>query len=245
MLFTMTGCMLRIVEIFHTLYQVQTRQRIMVKSPGFNLLVILFVACLFFTCSSRRKQPVRENSVEEKELSANVTEADLLSTVLKRGNEVTGISQKALASKLKGAIEAGGVINAIEFCNLNAYPIIDSLEEVMGAEIRRVTIKSRNPKDDPDQLEKSILDAYQNAHSKDEILRDNVQSIGEGSHFLYTKPIVIENNLCLVCHGVPGVELTTVNQQTILSFYPEDKATGYKIGDLRGMWSIRIPKDRL
>jgi hypothetical protein len=24
--------------------------------------------------------------------------------------------------------------------------------------------------------------------------------------------------------------------------YPEDKAIGHKIGDLRGMWSIRIPK---
>lgn len=172
-------------------------------------------------------------------------EAALLARAVEKGNEITLLSKKALASKLKRALDAGGVANAIEFCNLNAYPIIDSLQEQVGAKIRRVTTKYRNPNDSPDSLEQSILDAYDNAHSKGEKLHENVQLLKDSKHILYNKAITIDNSLCLVCHGTPGKELTVENHQLIRSFYPEDKAFGYQEGDLRGMWSIRIPVDRL
>jgi hypothetical protein len=39
-----------------------------------------------------------------------------------------------------------------------------------------------------------------------------------------------------------GETLTVENQAIIAAKYPEDKATGYQAGDLRGLWHITFPK---
>jgi len=46
----------------------------------------------------------------------------------------------------------------------------------------------------------------------------------------------------LNCHGEPGKEISEETLQKLNELYPEDKAIGHQIGDLRGMWSIKIPK---
>ncbi len=215
----------------------------MAKSLLFIFSIIISAIFWCGACSTDKRHAGKKEAATVK--SSGSGEAELLEKAVERGNEISALSQKALASKLKNALDAGGVSNAIEFCNLNAYPIIDSLEEKLGSEIRRVTAKSRNPNDNPDSMEHTILDAYQNTHNSGEDLRANVQLLRDSNQILYSRAIVIENNLCLVCHGVPGRELTVENYELIKSFYPEDKAVGYQIGDLRGMWSIRIPIDRL
>ena len=56
------------------------------------------------------------------------------------------------------------------------------------------------------------------------------------------KAITIPNGLCLNCHGEPGKEINESTLEKINSLYPEDKAIDFKVGDLRGMWSIEMPK---
>ena len=80
---------------------------------------------------------------------------------------------------------------------------MDSLEQQYDAEIKRVSMHYRNPEDQPDGTEKKILEAYQYSLDSGYSLSDNVQKVGS-QFILYTKPIVIDNPLCLNCHGEPG-----------------------------------------
>jgi hypothetical protein len=54
----------------------------------------------------------------------------------------------------------------------------------------------------------------------------------------YARPILVQER-CLTCHGdrerlAPGV------RELLAARYPLDQATGYRVGDLRGMISVRI-----
>ena len=51
--------------------------------------------------------------------------------------------------------------------------------------------------------------------------------------------------MCLSCHGESGTEINETTLQKLAELYPEDKAKGHKVGDLRGMWSVRIPKSEV
>jgi hypothetical protein len=50
-------------------------------------------------------------------------------------------------------------------------------------------------------------------------------------------PIIVQKK-CLTCHGEVGVDVTKKSDSIIESYYPKDLATGFKEGDLRGIWSI-------
>jgi hypothetical protein len=56
--------------------------------------------------------------------------------------------------------------------------------------------------------------------------------------FTYYSPIVIQNHMCLLCHGEPGKSMEQENHNFIKTKYPDDLATGYQLGDLRGAWKV-------
>jgi hypothetical protein len=123
-------------------------------------------------------------------------------------------------------------------------PLVDSLSKKYGAVIKRVSFKVRNPKDVPTELEREILEAYEYQMENSAEMKSNVQAV-EDDQYLFTKPILVENALCLTCHGTFENGLTQETDAFIKSKYPEDKATGYEIGELRGMWSITFPKKEI
>src|SRR5690606_28580791 len=96
----------------------------------------------------------------------------------------------------------------------------------------------------PDSLENAILEAYSYNFENNLPLEENIQRI-EGEVLLYNKPIIINNPVCLNCHGNISAEVPANVSALLSELYPSDKATGYKINDLRGMWSIRIPQKEL
>jgi hypothetical protein len=61
----------------------------------------------------------------------------------------------------------------------------------------------------------------------------------------FYSPIVITNPLCLQCHGIPGTDLAPSTVALLQQLYPRDEATGFKLGDLRGLWRVdfaRLPE---
>jgi hypothetical protein len=46
---------------------------------------------------------------------------------------------------------------------------------------------------------------------------------------------------CLACHG-PADSIAPAVKQVITARYPNDQATGYAIGELRGAISVRVPR---
>ena len=155
---------------------------------------------------------------------------------LEKGQQITAAVFSALSSKLQNAMEDGGVENALAYCNLNALNIVDSLSAIHQAQIRRVSDRYRNPKDQPNKSEKEIIANYKNELKKGNEIMPKVVPGPAGRPYFYA-PIFV-NDLCLKCHGTIGEELTQADAALIKKYYPDDLATGYKRGDFRGIWSI-------
>jgi len=215
------------------------------NKKGFFFICILVFIISSWSCTSDKRidKDAVQQELKDREIK-RVTEAEIVSKVHELGNSIALNAKKTLGKNLKEAIQNGGVENAISFCNTAAMPLVDSLNKALGADIRRVSSEARNPNDLPNDLEKKLLEAYK-FQWKDSIPQNtNVQAISD-DQYLFTKPIMIDNALCLTCHGTLGNGLTQDTDEFIKSKYPLDRATGYKLGDLRGMWSITISKKKV
>jgi outer membrane murein-binding lipoprotein Lpp len=155
---------------------------------------------------------------------------------LAKGKKITAFSFKALSSEVIKAIEEGGVKHATEYCQLQASPLIDSLSKTYQADISRVSDKYRNQENKPDELDLKVIEDYRRQLSEGHELQAHLE--GKGTQVIYYSPIIILNPLCLQCHGEPGKTMETENAKFIKTKYPEDKATGYTLGELRGVWRV-------
>lgn len=193
-----------------------------------NLLFIILSGVLLFSCN----KSVKNTGLSDQELN------DL---ALERGNLISEKTQIALASQLKRVVENKGVKDALEYCNVRAYPIVDSLETAFQAGIKRASHRTRNQADKPDQNEQEIIRNY--LRNMEEGKVPEVQVIIDSATVHYYKPIILNAPLCLNCHGSENEDIDAENLRVIRSLYPEDKATGHQMGDLRGIWSITFRKE--
>jgi hypothetical protein len=208
-----------------------------------KIFEFLLMTSLLSSCGSNER--VSKEVFEEVNKSMEVkklNEADILQAGMKWGDEMSTEAQQQLVSALQKAIEEKGVPGAIQFCNVQALPILAEVSQKYGVTIRRVSNQFRNPEDQPTEEEKGILEAYEYNAENNLALDPSIQKFENGEVYLYTKAIKIPNGMCLNCHGEPGTDISAETQKALAELYPGDKATGHKIGDLRGMWSIRIPK---
>lgn len=171
-----------------------------------------------------------------------VSEVDILNKARDLGNELAASSQKALAAKLMSSIQKNGISGSIKFCRTVALPLTDSIGMANQVSIKRTSGKLRNPENKPTPLEGQLLEAYGYSFEHQQEMREAVQVVEETNSVLFTKPILLKNPVCLNCHGELGNTLLEENDQLLKSLYPADSATGYKLNDFRGMWSITINK---
>lgn len=208
-----------------------------------KIFEFLLMASLLSSCGSNER--VSKEVFEEVNKSMEVkklNEADIIQAGMKWGDEISTEAQQQLVSALQKAIEEKGVPGAVGFCNVQALPILQEVSTKYGVTVRRVSSRYRNPADQPNEEEKGILEAYGYNAENELPLDPSIQKFENGEVFLYTKAIKIPNGMCLNCHGQPGTDINAETQKALTELYPNDLAVGHKIGDLRGMWSIRIPK---
>lgn len=184
-------------------------------------------------------------SCNQKNVSISEPTNEELIKIVPKGNEISTALMKSLKAELKSAITEGGFEQAIDVCNLKALPITNKITEIAGSniQIKRTTLKYRNPENAPDEVEKTALDHFQMLLDQNENLPDHfVQKVTKQDvvQYYFYKPLIIEN-VCLGCHGNPeNMDTKLLNQ--IAQYYPEDKATGYSEGDFRGLISVIIPE---
>jgi hypothetical protein len=152
------------------------------------------------------------------------------------GNDISGKAQGVLLANVSSAMQKGGPEYAIEFCNLQASSLIDSLSKANNCTISRVSVKNRNPGNNlKNEKERQLWDHYaeklKSGNASDTLLRSE-------DALVYYKPIKTAMPACLKCHGAPGEDIQTATFQTIQELYPNDKATGYDLNEFRGMWKI-------
>ena len=144
----------------------------------------------------------------------------------------------ALKGELVGAMKAGGPVNAIETCNLKAPAIASMISEKKGWRVARTSLKLRNPSNAPDAWETRVLKYFDKRKAAgDDPTKMEVYQVVDGT-FRYMKAIPTAAEPCLACHGgkvPPKVE------EALKDLYPDDKARGYKAGDIRGAFTISQP----
>jgi len=154
-----------------------------------------------------------------------------------KGREIATATQAELLKVVQGAITSGGPGYAVEYCNIEALDLKDSLSIVHNCTIRRLSTKYRNPADKPvTEIEIEQLKSYEMLHRKGESLTPSVQIVG--NEVEYYQPIMIGSGACLLCHGDPATQIAGETLSIIQQLYPNDLATGYAMNDFHGLWKI-------
>jgi hypothetical protein len=171
-----------------------------------------------------------------KDKTETVTEVQLSqmrSTAMEFMKELKGILIKE--------IQQGGIKNAVSVCSDTAQLLTNDYGLQRGVFVRRVSFNNRNESNFPDEYEKHILNKFQVMQNGGKLTEtsENIEiMIEDESKFLrYMKPIFIQAE-CLNCHG-SETDMQEETRELLAEKYPGDKATGYKLGDLRGAVSLK------
>ncbi|MDB4223847.1 DUF3365 domain-containing protein [Granulosicoccus sp.] len=151
--------------------------------------------------------------------------------------EAKSIAQQlggSLRNELVGAMQSGGPINGLEVCNLEAMPITAGVSEDRKVDVSRVSLKNRNSENAPNDWQQLVLEDFNKRAAAGEAI-DTMGSVEfvetDNATQLRFMKAVPTGGACLACHGQ---QLDTQLQAKINELYPDDKATGYSLGDVRG-----------
>lgn len=159
---------------------------------------------------------------------------------LEAGKELALETKSNLGKNLATAITEKGSEGAVEFCNIQAIPITDSMSLVLGAQIKRVSDQPRNPDNQANEAELAYINKWKEAHANGTNLPPLLTEVDQKMIGYYP---ITTNQMCLQCHGTPEKEINKATLAKIAKLYPADKATGYKIDELRGLFVVEMNKN--
>lgn len=140
--------------------------------------------------------------------------------------------QVALKKELSAAMKDGGPVAAIEVCHTRAPEIAREVGSETELEVGRVSRHNRNPANTPSDAEAAVLAAFEARPAMQDTVftRDGERT--------YMRAIRIGTALCLNCHGAES-SLEPELKGRLAELYPQDQATGFEVGDLRGGFVVR------
>lgn len=154
---------------------------------------------------------------------------------------VQELGQK-IRSLLAAELASGGFEGAVGVCAEKAQAETRRYAAEQGIEIRRVSTRARNAANRPDEWERARLLEWETAVREGKTVPESAQMTTSGGDFRLLTPIRVQA-MCLTCHGnekqIPAPVRDLLHQH-----YPQDVATGYRNGDLRGAFSVVIPRSR-
>jgi hypothetical protein len=220
-----------------------------------NTVVGLLALALIFGCQSPETTEEQESTTEEVKKKRKIEELSREQILASEefyfvpvseeeqqifeglGQLLVEESTQRIGGKLMKVIEKQGVSGAFDYCHVNAQPMTDSISKGSRTILRRTSFQTRNKNNDPDPWETKILAEYESQKENGEELQPMLVK-DNGGGIRYFSPIMVQP-LCLNCHGTDE-QIGEETLQKLAINYPEDEATQYAIGDLRGMWSINF-----
>ena len=149
-----------------------------------------------------------------------------------------GAFGKALKAELVLAMQSGGPLAAIDVCHTNAPGIAEAVSLEQGMRVSRVSLRNRNPGNAPNGWQKDVLLAFEeraaNGQNAGALTWQDTTETDGGMEYRFMKAIPT-GGVCLACHGEA---LDPAVAEKIAELYPEDKATGFSEGDLRGAFVV-------
>jgi hypothetical protein len=199
------------------------------RTPGLSLVPL----CALFVVGACG--PPGENAPAE---SAPPAPPEALDRARGAADALTG----DLVQRLLDELSSGGPAQAVRVCSEVAQEI-SAAHSVDGLAVRRVSLKARNPADEPDDYERAGLLELERRHLESAAPDEVVEVLeADGRRTLrYLRPIYVAEP-CLACHGTSDV-MDDEARRLIGERYPGDEATGYRAGDLRGAISVTVDLD--
>lgn len=150
-----------------------------------------------------------------------------------RGAEILAPFKQQLQQALRDGM-VRGPDEAVRACSVRAPEIA---AEVSGSSVRvgRTSHRLRNPSNAPAPWMGPVLDLYRARPG----LREPVVVPLDAGRVGYAEPIFVKP-LCVTCHGEA---LAAPVRERIAELYPEDRATGFRVGDFRGLFWAEFPAD--
>jgi len=145
-----------------------------------------------------------------------------------------------LLAALQQEISKSGPEGAILVCKDMAPKMADEISRQTGWKIKRVSLKARNDaRAIPDAWEKAALEDFDKRAAAGEPPAQLEKGEKIDNEYRYVKALPVQP-LCLSCHG-PVDQLTPAVKSALTQHYPNDLATGYSVGQIRGAISVRKP----
>lgn len=141
-----------------------------------------------------------------------------------------GAMFEALMSRVSAEIAQSGPAGTVGVCNEAAPQIAATVAAEHGLRIGRTSWKLRNPANAAPDWAADLLE--------DRPVQERLARGPEGQLGV-TMPIHLSSN-CLVCHG-QREQLAADVREALSTNYPDDHATGFADGDLRGWFWVEVP----
>lgn len=160
----------------------------------------------------------------------------------REAQQVTKELVSQLGAALKQALTESGPEGAISVCRDTAPMLANSLSRRTGWKVGRVSLQARNPLiGQPDAWEQKVLLHFDyeaaGGASAAKLTVAEIVTEPEADYFRYMKALPVKP-LCLTCHGTESAIPASV-QARLAQEYPNDAATGYFAGQIRGAVSIK------
>lgn len=165
-----------------------------------------------------------------------VSETDLTSAQtaqLEAAREAQTALFQGLLGRLMESRAKVGAAGSIQVCSEIAPALAEEIGEQRGLRIGRTAARLRNP-----------------ANAAPDWAADRITADGP------TEPVVVTHSdgrlatmhpiflmkPCLACHGAPD-QLEEGVADALAKVYPDDRATGFAVGDLRGWFWVEVPAE--
>ena len=139
-----------------------------------------------------------------------------------------------LMGRLQEVLKAQGPEKAIEVCQNEAPAMAEKVGRSNGVRIGRTSTKLRNPS--------NRTPAWAEAMVAEKVAEPRFIQAPDGGMQAFL-PIRL-GQACLVCHG-PDNGISPGVRSVLKAKYPQDQATGYQAGDLRGWFWVEVPARKL
>ena len=180
-------------------------------------------------------QEVAIGSTPEVQNSQALTNKEIAPELQRAQDAMTDLGQR-LKTALTETMQAEGAVGAVDFCHREAPLIAAEVAKQHGVAVGRTAVRHRSRVNAPTAWQQAVLQRFveQSANVPPQALMfsertDATLRVAKG---------IPTHATCLACHGSDIAEPV---RAAIVERYPEDTATGFAEGELRGMFWAEVP----
>lgn len=156
----------------------------------------------------------------------------------RQGRAVAVAFMAELRTELLAALEAGGPVSGIEVCRGKAREIAERHSRESGFRVGRTSSRVRNPRNAPDAWEERAFATFQARAAAGEAAAglEHSEVVEQQGKRVFRQLLAIPmGEPCIACHGE---SLAPEVQAAVHARYPDDRAVGFRVGEVRGAFTL-------